>query len=490
VIYIHDKGIVHRDIKPGKVNFWNIVENIMLEDANNLSSIKLIDFGLSVKYDETSFSNMLNDRWGTVIFMAPEILLHKDYNKSVDMWSIGILMYMLISGGRHPFYKTGMSLEQYWDVLKKWPKVNFDNEKFSKISQDLITKFLQFETIHRYSVYQALKHPWITRWNESSIPETFDQVIKNLEIEDKLRYSMKLWYALSVIKNQTVKIDNSNQQYVQLLGKVTNVIEKWLKTKQKTDFVNDEDFVERQGSPTKFDTIPDFSHAFDRWQDDRSQGPLNPNQLTPNISDDEFSPNSDRPNGLLKPIKMTSRNTSDWEENNNRLKFERADENQDTKNSENTNDTTKRANTDFKNSHRIQDSKILVKKSKLQDQNRKTLKNKIKSRIKSPTKKSKIRVEISKEKNKSNMNIKEAMNYSVIDESIISEKLIVPGSRGKGSRAYLSSYKNNETSTSDAIHFHDGYKRRNNVISDKNAFNFNDYSEANIISGAKPGPIL
>lgn len=45
--------------------------------------------------------------------MAPEILLFKDYNKSVDLWSVGILMYMLISEGDHPFYKAGMDLDSY-----------------------------------------------------------------------------------------------------------------------------------------------------------------------------------------------------------------------------------------------------------------------------------------------------------------------------------------------------------------------------------------
>jgi serine/threonine protein kinase len=94
--------------------------------------------------------------------MAPEILMYKEYNKSVDMWSVGILMYILISGGRHPFYKSNMSLKQYCDVLEKKPKVTFDDQ-FSELSKDLISKFLKFQTIQRYSVYQALKHPWITR---------------------------------------------------------------------------------------------------------------------------------------------------------------------------------------------------------------------------------------------------------------------------------------------------------------------------------------
>jgi len=114
----------------------------MLSDPNDLSTIKLIDFGLSVKYDDNLFGNMLNDRCGTIIFMAPEILLSKDYNKSVDMWSVGILMYILISGGKHPFYKPGMKISEYRKILETKPKVKFDNQKFSKISQDLISKFL------------------------------------------------------------------------------------------------------------------------------------------------------------------------------------------------------------------------------------------------------------------------------------------------------------------------------------------------------------
>jgi hypothetical protein len=87
-------------------------------------------------------------------------------------------------------------------------------------------------------------------------------MIKNMETEDKLRYVMKLSFVLSVIKNPTVVVDAPSPKYVKLLGKVTNVIDKWQETKRKTDFVNDEDFVERQGSPSKFDNVSNFSQAF------------------------------------------------------------------------------------------------------------------------------------------------------------------------------------------------------------------------------------
>lgn len=159
----------------------------MLKDKNDLSSIKLIDFGLSVKHNDANFFSSLYDRCGTLIFMAPEILLSKDYNKSVDIWSAGILMYMLISGGSHPFYKPGMNLEKYIEVLSKSPEIKFDESKFSKISIDLVGKMLNFKTIHRYNTDQALKHPWITRCNEAPIPITFNDVFKTMELEDKLK---------------------------------------------------------------------------------------------------------------------------------------------------------------------------------------------------------------------------------------------------------------------------------------------------------------
>jgi hypothetical protein len=143
----------------------------------------------------------------------------------------------------------------------------------------------------------------------------------------------------------------------------------------------------------------------------------------------------------------------------------------------------------------MHDPKNLIKKSKLLDQNKKVLRNKIKPRIKSPTKKSKIRVGVTKikDKNKSSMNIKETMNYSIIDESFMSKKILGTSNQIKGSRTYLSSSKKNESNkTSDVVHFHDGYKKRINAFSDQNlqnAFNFNDYNEGNGASGIRTGPI-
>ena len=152
-------------------------------------------------------------------------------------------------------------------MLKKSPEIKYDEVKFSKLSQDLINKLVNFETKKRYSVYQALKHPWITRCNESDIPETFDDVIKKLEAEERLRKAMSVCFACSVVKTQyNSETPRKDTKYVRLLDKVTKAIDKWQQRKEKRDFINDEDFVERQGSPNKFDSISDFSQTFREYE--------------------------------------------------------------------------------------------------------------------------------------------------------------------------------------------------------------------------------
>ena len=106
VEYMHSKHICHRDIKP---------ENIMFSEENNLSSIKIIDFGLSAQH----FNYLTNNEYcGTYIYMAPEQIEKKLYHYSVDIWSIGILMFMLLNGGKHPFYQKNDRKEDFIKKIK------------------------------------------------------------------------------------------------------------------------------------------------------------------------------------------------------------------------------------------------------------------------------------------------------------------------------------------------------------------------------------
>ena len=173
--YLHSKQICHRDLKP---------ENIMLSRENDLNSIKIVDFGLS-----TSNLNKLinNDYCGTYIYMAPELIEKKLYFISVDMWSIGILMFMLLNNGKHPFYIKGDRREKIADKIKN-VKLKFD-EKITPLAKHLILKLLEPNPSWRYTASQAIKHPWITRnfddtppitFNESLIKSNNKNILKNL----------------------------------------------------------------------------------------------------------------------------------------------------------------------------------------------------------------------------------------------------------------------------------------------------------------------
>ena len=86
VFYIHSYGIAHRDLKP---------ENILMTDLTDDADIRLLDFGLSkiIGANETCI-----EPFGTLSYVAPEVLLEIPYNKSVDLWSIGIISYLLLTG--------------------------------------------------------------------------------------------------------------------------------------------------------------------------------------------------------------------------------------------------------------------------------------------------------------------------------------------------------------------------------------------------------
>ena len=161
--YLHSKQITHRDIKP---------ENIMLSKKNDLESIKIIDFGLSTQSYELLINN---DYCGTYIYMAPELIEKKLYFSSVDIWSIGILMYILLNKGKHPFYSKGDTEEEIARKIKEG-KINF-NEKISPMSKHLIMKLLEPNPSWRYTASQAMKHPWITRNINDIPPATFNELL-------------------------------------------------------------------------------------------------------------------------------------------------------------------------------------------------------------------------------------------------------------------------------------------------------------------------
>ena len=201
VAYLHNNQICHRDIKP---------ENIMLSKENDLNSIKIIDFGLSAQ----NFDSLYNsDYCGTYIYMAPEEIERKSYYLSVDIWSIGILMYMLLNKGEHPFYKKGDSKEEFIKKLKTIQELKFNN-KMSYMAMHLLKKLLEPLPLKRYKANDALKHPWITRNISDKIPQTFNDKLNN----DNIINNAKQLMMISIFLNHLKK---NNYYYMQRKKRLT-----------------------------------------------------------------------------------------------------------------------------------------------------------------------------------------------------------------------------------------------------------------------------
>eukprot|EP00804_Cyclotella_cryptica_P026798 CCRYP_007984-RA/>CCRYP_007984-RA protein AED:0.09 eAED:0.09 QI:520/1/1/1/0.66/0.75/4/462/534 len=154
--YCHDvKGIVHRDLKP---------ENFLFSTPDEDAVIKIIDFGLS-RHDDMKMG-VMNTKVGTPYYVAPEVL-NREYTKSCDIWSIGVITYILLCG-YPPFY--GDTDNQIFDSVRTgrfdFPSPDWDG--ISDSAKDFICNLLKREPSKRSTAAQALNHPWIQEMTMSA----------------------------------------------------------------------------------------------------------------------------------------------------------------------------------------------------------------------------------------------------------------------------------------------------------------------------------
>lgn len=171
VQYIHDQyEMLHRDIKPG---------NIIFLRKDDLSSLKVWDFGLANNVGIGLFDQNY-EKVGTIMYQAPELIDESpSYGKASDIWSVGMILYELLSKGGHPILgkdihkKVGMKVEEYKEkVMKNQIKFKFTKNmrNISKLAKNLLKNLWNMRPNHRYNTHRALKHPWITRDKNGKIP--------------------------------------------------------------------------------------------------------------------------------------------------------------------------------------------------------------------------------------------------------------------------------------------------------------------------------
>ena len=160
--YLHDKNIVHRDLK---------LENILISEIekDNITNekyfwVKIIDFGTAKIFEKNKNEKAVV---GSSYYIAPEVL-HKNYNEKCDTWSIGVILYMLIVG-KAPF--DGQNDEEIIENIEKG-EFNSKHKKLLNSSievQDLVKKLLEVNVNKRLSSSDALKHPWFKKFNGKSL---------------------------------------------------------------------------------------------------------------------------------------------------------------------------------------------------------------------------------------------------------------------------------------------------------------------------------
>uniref|UniRef100_A0AAZ3RAA6 Serine/threonine-protein kinase n=1 Tax=Oncorhynchus tshawytscha TaxID=74940 RepID=A0AAZ3RAA6_ONCTS len=144
--HLHFKNIVHCDLKP---------ENVLLASAEPFPQVKLCDFGFARIIGEKSFRRSVV---GTPAYLAPEVLLNQGYNRSLDMWSVGVIMYVSLSG-TFPFNEDEDINDQIHNAAFMYPPNPW--KQISPDATDLINNLLQVKMRKRYSVDKSLSHSYL-----------------------------------------------------------------------------------------------------------------------------------------------------------------------------------------------------------------------------------------------------------------------------------------------------------------------------------------
>ncbi|XP_015794802.1 MAP kinase-activated protein kinase 2 [Tetranychus urticae] len=161
ILYLHTMDIAHRDLKP---------ENLLYTSAGLDGKLKLTDFGFA---KETSYAKSLQTPCYTPYYAAPEVLSSEKYDKSCDLWSLGVIMYILLCG-YPPFYSNhGLAISPGMKKRIRAGQYDFPEDEWrnvTKDAKDLIKKLLNTDPAKRLTIEEVMKHKWINKYLE--VPQT------------------------------------------------------------------------------------------------------------------------------------------------------------------------------------------------------------------------------------------------------------------------------------------------------------------------------
>mmetsp|Transcript_53427 Transcript_53427/g.114882 ORF Transcript_53427/g.114882 Transcript_53427/m.114882 type:complete len:413 (+) Transcript_53427:81-1319(+) len=165
VAYIHSKGIMHRDLKP---------ENILLASKVSNTDIKISDFGLArLSRDFPRRLPRSHSICGSDFYLAPEVIKQEEYGREIDIWAVGIITYVLLSGSL-PFFHNVLH-KLYRQIVER--DLSFPEQAWKNVSKgalDFILRLLQVRAGDRLTADQALSHPWLRGKGTGSSFSSFD----------------------------------------------------------------------------------------------------------------------------------------------------------------------------------------------------------------------------------------------------------------------------------------------------------------------------
>lgn len=217
--FLHDNAVAHRDVKP---------ENLLYSSRSS-GVLKLTDFGFAKRVNA---ANSLATPCYTPYYVAPEVLGHENYDKSCDMWSLGVIMYILLCGFP-PFYSyRGLAISPGMKKRIRSGQYAFPDPEWSAVSdkaKDLIRKLLTTDPDKRLTITEFMKEEWVK--GGENVPQTplYSARVLREEEDQWTEVQDEMANALA-----TMRVDYDQVKQIKTLDNVNNKLLKKRKKRQES----------------------------------------------------------------------------------------------------------------------------------------------------------------------------------------------------------------------------------------------------------------